>query len=70
MSKQVLIATGLVLVLLMCLVAPAMTTSPSAGDTKLVQTVVWFAPNSELSISVPGVQPKGDCEVGSIGTCP
>jgi hypothetical protein len=70
MSKQVLIVTGLVLVLLMGLVAPAMATPPSAGDATLAQTMVWFTLNGELSISGPGVQPNGDCEDGNIGTCP
>jgi hypothetical protein len=70
MSKQVLIVTGLVLVLLMGLVAPAMATPPSAGDTILVQTMIWSTPNTELSVSGPGIQPNGDCEDGNIGTCP
>lgn len=70
MSKQVLIATGLVLVLLIGLAAPAMATPPSAGDATLAQTIVWSTPDSELFISVPGIQPNGDCEDGNIGTCP
>lgn len=65
MSKQVLIITVLVILLLTCLA-----THPSISVTTLVQTMFWSAPNSELSISVLGIQLSGECECGGNGNCP
>jgi len=71
MSKQVLMAAGLALVLLFaCFIASATATPSNAGDVTLMQTVVLLAPHGNMSISLSGIQPDGSCEVGSASGCP
>lgn len=71
MSHKMLMAAGLALVLVLaCFIASATATPPSADDMTLTQMVVLTAPHGNMSISLSGIQPDGDCEVGSGSGCP
>jgi predicted small secreted protein len=71
MSHKTFVAAGLAFVLLLaCFVTSATATSPGAGDVNLAQMVLVTAPSRDLSISLSGIHPDGDCEVGSGSGCP
>jgi len=70
MSKQMLIVTGLVLMLLVAFAAPAVAAPPNNGSTAPSRVMDWAAPEGSLFSPPQGMQPNGDCEtIGSGGSC-